>query len=251
MAFIQAHIFSSTLGRGASVNVIKPQKGQPKKILWLLHGASDDYSIWHRRTSIERYADDYGIAVVMPDVEISKYLNIAHGGRFYDYVAKELPGVMHSFFGFSLSREDNMICGLSMGGEGALKIGLANPEQYSVIGCLSAGMQNRPIPADTSAIDHDRDRYSYMIFDGMKMEGSVQDMEGSVRRIIAEKLPVPRVYHTIGSSDFLLEAAHRTRDLFRSFEGNPFDYSWTEDDGAHTWDYWDNHIQAFLAYAMR
>jgi len=90
-----------------------------------------------------------------------------------------------------------------------------------------------------------------MIFDGMKIEGSVQDMEGAACRIVAENLPAPRVYHTIGSDDFLLKAAHRTRDLFLSFEGNPFDYSYTEDAGAHTWDYWDNHIQSFLAYAMK
>ena len=164
MALVHTHFFSNSLGRGVSCEVILPQKStnligmdsaekEKTPVLWLLHGMSDDETIWQRRTSIERYAAPLGLAVVMPSVERSSYGNLAHGGRFYDYVAKELPAVMHGFFGFSLAREDNYVCGLSMGGAGAMKIGLANPEQYSVIGCLSAGIFNHPNPEETKKLD--------------------------------------------------------------------------------------------------
>lgn len=262
MALIHSHFFSNTLGRGVSCDVILPQKStkligmdsaekEKTPVLWLLHGASDDETIWQRRTSIERYVAPLGLAVVMPSVEVSNYSNLAHGGKFYDYVAKELPEVMHGFFGFSTDREDNYICGLSMGGAGALKIGLANPGQYSVIGCLSAGIFNRTLPADTSAIDPDKNRSAYIRFDGRKLEGSEEDSVGNAKRILEEGKPVPRIYHSCGSDDFLLDAAHFTRDLFTSFEGNPYDYVYEEDPGAHTWEYWDDHIQKFLAYAVK
>ena len=42
--------------------------------------------------------------------------------------------------------------------------------------------------------------------------------------------------------------AQSTRAFFQSFEGNPFDYICEEDEGAHTWEYWDEHIQHFLKY---
>ena len=42
--------------------------------------------------------------------------------------------------------------------------------------------------------------------------------------------------------------AHATRDFFEGFEGNPFDYTYEEDPGAHTWEFWDEHIQHFLKY---
>ncbi|MBR3997073.1 MAG: esterase family protein [Clostridia bacterium] len=220
-------------------------------MLWLLHGASDDETIWQRRTSIERYVSPLGLAVVMPSVELSGYSNLAHGGKFYDYVAKELPLVMNGFFGFSLDREDNFICGLSMGGAGALKIGLANPGFYSVIGCLSAGIFNRALPKDTSSIDPEKNKRGFMQYDGRKLEGSEEDLLGNIQKIVDSGKDIPRVYHSCGSDDFLLGSAHFTRDTFNSYEGNPFDYVYEEDPGAHTWEYWDDHIQRFLAYALK
>lgn len=259
MALIHTSLRSNALGRGVSVDVILPQKStrligmetaesDKIRVLWLLHGSSDDCTIWQRRTSIERYAAPYGLAVVMPDVELSGYANLAHGGRFYDYVAKELPEVLSKMFGFSTAREDNYIAGLSMGGAGCMKIGLANPEKYAAIGCLSAGAMNHPLPEDTSAIDPVRHRSDYIRFDGRNLAGSEEDIAASVQRILTEKLPVPRIYHSTGTEDFLLEASRKTRDFFQSIEGNPFDYTYKEDPGAHTWEYWDLHIQRFLEY---
>ncbi len=262
MALSHTHFFSNVLGRGVGCEVILPEKSSKLigmettendkiPVLWLLHGASDDETIWQRRTSIERYAAPLGLAVVMPAVEVSGYANQAHGGRFYDYVAHELPEVMRSFFGFSAAREDNFICGLSMGGAGALKIGLANPEQYAAIGCLSAGIFNRRLPEDTRHIDPAKDRRAYVNFDGRDLIGSEEDLIGNAKRIVAEGLPVPRIYHSCGSSDFLLDSAHFTRDFFRGFEGDPFGYVYEEDPGAHTWEYWDDHIQRFLEFIRK
>ena len=67
MALFQVKFFSETLGMCTSVNVILPQKihgigvegssGTKDRypVLYLLHGASDDHTIWLRRTNIERY----------------------------------------------------------------------------------------------------------------------------------------------------------------------------------------------------
>lgn len=259
MALLHSHFFSNALGRGVSCEVILPQKStsligmesaeqEKTPVLWLLHGMSDDETIWQRRTSIERYVSPLGLAVVMPSVERSSYGNLAHGGRFYDYVAKELPAVMHGFFGFSLAREDNYICGLSMGGAGAMKIGLANPEQYSVIGCLSAGIFNHPNPDETKHLDPVKQRGEYIRFDGRDLSGTEEDVMENAKKILSEGKPVPRIYHSTGSDDFLRGAAHATRDFFLGMDGNPFDYVYEEDPGAHTWEYWDEHIQRFLTY---
>ncbi|MGN1410368.1 MAG: hypothetical protein ACI4XJ_09345, partial [Eubacteriales bacterium] len=74
------------------------------------------------------------------------------------------------------------------------------------------------------------------------------DVCANAERIIAEKLPIPRIYHSTGCSDFLLEASHFTRDFFGGFDGNPFGYVFEEDPGEHTWEYWDEHIQRFLKF---
>jgi len=91
MAFLEVSFFSTVLGMCTNMNVILPQTtrgmigvdakdmAETYPTLYLLHGMSDDHSIWHRRTSIERYADEAGIAVVMPTTELGWYTDMQHG----------------------------------------------------------------------------------------------------------------------------------------------------------------------------
>ncbi|MDE7249388.1 MAG: esterase family protein, partial [Lachnospiraceae bacterium] len=78
MALLHVDFFSDVLGMSMNMDVILPQQTQGQigmegqsaqgrcKTVYLLHGMSDDHTIWQRRTSIERYASKLGIAVVMP-----------------------------------------------------------------------------------------------------------------------------------------------------------------------------------------
>ena len=257
MALIHIGFFSEALGMCVNCDVVLPQTASGQigmaaqardgrhPTLWLLHGASDDHTVWQRRTSIERYAAPLGLAVVMPAVQLSSYANMAHGGRFYDYVADELPKKMRTFFPLSDRREDNFIAGLSMGGAGCLKIGLANPEHYAAIGCLSAGASNfRKANLDNPAWV----RRNRMTYGDRALEGTEENVLGNARRIVSEGRPAPRIFHAVGGDDFLLENARQTRDFFQSLEGNPFDYTYVEAPGAHTWEFWDEHIQDFLRF---
>ena len=75
--------------------------------LYLLHGLSDDHTIWQRRTSIERYVAPLGIAVIMPNVHRSFYTDMAHGLKYWTFVSEELPQIAQSFFPLSDAREDS------------------------------------------------------------------------------------------------------------------------------------------------
>src|SRR4051812_20558026 len=114
MAFFEAHFFSDVLGLSVSAHVLIPQaaarqigmasgkvsEGRAKAYptLWLLHGLSDDHTIWMRRTAIERYAAERGIAVVMPAAARSFYQDMASGPRYWTYLSEELPELMRRFF---------------------------------------------------------------------------------------------------------------------------------------------------------
>ncbi len=246
MAFCTFELRSRMLDTHVGVTMILPEGKPPVngwRTLWLLHGMSDDDTIWTRRTSIERYVPD-DLAVVMPSAELSCYSDMTHGKAYYTYLTRELPMILRDLFALSSRREDNYVAGLSMGGEGAFKIGLANPEKYSAIGCLSAGVFNHPWATEWSA----ERPWLFLCHDGKTLDGSPEDGFGSARRILAEGKPVPRIYHAIGKSDFLLESAHETRDFFESLEGNPFGYVYEEDEGTHNWDFWDAHIVKFLEF---
>ena len=192
MALVHVGFFSEALGMCVNCDVILPQYSRSligmktaeagsRKVLYLLHGASDDQTIWQRRTSIERYAAPLGLAVVMPSAHLSGYSDMAHGGKFFTYIADELPRAMHNFFGFSEKREDNFIAGLSMGGAGCMKIGLARPEKFGAIGCLSAGASNfRKAALDNPGYA----KRQKMIFDGRELEGTEEDVFGNAKKLV-------------------------------------------------------------------
>ena len=80
---LRCDFFSETLGLSTAMTVLLPQSGDGQiglpavrrertPVLYLLHGISDDDTIWTRRTSIERYASQLGLAVVMPQAGRSR-----------------------------------------------------------------------------------------------------------------------------------------------------------------------------------
>src|SRR5258705_6398585 len=98
--------------------------------LYLLHGLSDDDTTWVRRTSLERYVAELGLAVVMPQVQRSFYTDEVFGRPYWAFVSEELPRVARSFFRLSADPAQTFVAGLSMGGYGAFKLALRHPERF-------------------------------------------------------------------------------------------------------------------------
>ncbi|HML45193.1 MAG TPA: alpha/beta hydrolase family protein [Clostridia bacterium] len=221
-------------------------------VLWLLHGASDDHTIWLRRTSIERYVAPLGLAVVMPSVHLSRYANMAHGPRYFDYVTRELPEALGGVFPLSRRREDNYVAGLSMGGYGAMKMGLAFPDQYAAIGCFSSGnlirqgtltMLNRQRTSGKASMLE----AVYGVTDPVSLMGDPQsDLFAMAEAAEASGHALPRIFHACGTEDFLLDNARLTAQWFAAHPA--FAYTYREGPGSHDWAFWDLWIQTFLAW---
>ena len=153
MARIRCDFFSDALELSTSMSVILPQRVQTRigtdepppsdeapPVLYLLHGLSDDDTIWSRRTSIERYAEALGLAVVMPAVHRSFYTDQAYGGNYRTFLTRELPDVVHRFFRVATARERTFVAGLSMGGYGALGWALSEPDRFAAAASLSGAL---------------------------------------------------------------------------------------------------------------
>ena len=103
MARITCHFFSTTLRVSTAITVLLPEPadGQigvtgsssdaPPPVLYLLHGLSDDETIWTRHTSDERYVSKLGLAVVMPRAGRSFYQDEAYGSAYWTFLTEELP----------------------------------------------------------------------------------------------------------------------------------------------------------------
>ncbi len=250
MAIIELKYSSEAVGMMADVNVILPDnvaEGETYKTLYLLHGLKGDHSSWLRLSCIERYATQWGIAVVMPAVGRSWYTDTAYGARYFTFVTEELPRVCRKFFrGMTDRREDNYVAGLSMGGYGAMKVALTYPQRYagcaSLSGALDITRQDFPIP---EAFLRELQAIFGMTPD--QMPGSKHDLFALADKIKASGEAFPEMYLWCGTEDFLLGMNRRFNAHLEQLDVK---YSYNESEGNHTWPWWDLHIQDALRYLL-
>jgi S-formylglutathione hydrolase FrmB len=255
MALVRCDFFSDVLGLSTSMTVILPQQtssqigmrgsasGAAPPTLYLLHGLSDDDTIWVRRTSIERYVAPLGLAVVMPQVHRSFYTDEAHGNRFWTFLSEELPALVGTFFRLSDRREDTFVAGLSMGGYGAFKWALRNPDRFAAAASLSGAvdMARREREAARQDDPHLIDR----IFGGQPVANTSDDLLWLLDRAHASSTRLPELYLCCGTEDFLYEEnvtflnSCRARGIPLTVDLGP---------GEHEWGYWDAKIQDVLRW---
>ena len=243
MALIHCDFVSKTLGRCTSMDVILPQESAgPHPCLWLLHGLSDDHTIWQRRTSIERYVEPLKLAVVMPQVERSFYTDMNQGGRYWTFVSDELPQIARSLFPLSARREDNFAAGNSMGGYGAFKLALRCPERFAAAASLS-GALDLPALIRAAASDPVRMEMFRLVFGSDLKVAAADDLIECARRFASLPEPKPLLYQVCGTGDFLYADNVQFRDRVRAL-GLTVRYE--EGPGSHEWGYWDQQIQRVL-----
>lgn len=257
MAFIDCHFFSDSIGLSTAMYVLLPQQtsgqvgmqgkggGERYPTLYLLHGLSDDHTIWLRRTSIERYVADKGIAVVMPAVHRSFYQDMASGPKYWTFVSEELPRVAQSFFPLSGRREDTFVAGLSMGGYGAFRLGLGCPDRFAAAASLSGALDAQARCDLSKAEGEFRAELASVFGPDLAVAGTEADLFMLADRVARSDGPKPKLYQYCGTEDFLYEDNLRFRDHARQLG---LDLSYGEDDGDHQWMYWDARIRAVLEW---
>ena len=253
MAHLRVDFFSDALSLSTSMTVLLPQRtttqigmtgattGGPPPVLYLLHGLSDDDTIWLRRTSIERYVAPLGLAVVMPQVHRSFYTDEHYGGGYWTFLTEELPQLVDSWFNVSQRREDTFVAGLSMGGYGALKWALRQPERFAAAASLSGAVDvtglrtERVRPEDPRMFDR--------VFGGAGAGGGPDDLLWLLDQ--AAPATLPALYVCCGTEDMLIDdnlafvdRAQRAGLTVTTDFGT----------GAHDWAYWDTTIQDVLAW---
>jgi S-formylglutathione hydrolase FrmB len=250
MALLRCDFFSDVLGLSTSMTVILPQSTSNQigmrgahgdsapPVLYLLHGLSDDDTIWTRRTSIERYVSSLGIAVVMPQVHTSFYTDEVYGLPFWTFLTQELPHLVATFFQVSDRREDTFVAGLSMGGYGAMKWALREPWRFAAAASLSGAVA---LSHPSEQADPDFARLMHKVFGDEPTDGTPDDVLHLMSTADASVLPA--LYVACGTEDFLYRSNIALLDAARHSG-----VELTTDLGAgdHEWEYWDAQIQNVL-----
>jgi S-formylglutathione hydrolase FrmB len=249
MALLRCDFFSDVLGLSTSMTVILPQATTAQigmagsvttgelRTLYLLHGLSDDDTSWVRRSSIERYVAERGLAVVMPQVHRSFYTDEAFGRPYWTFVAEELPAIAGRFFRLSARRADTFVAGLSMGGYGAFKLALRRPDRFAAAASLSGALDlarrqaDPPRPEDPQMMRRilgDRD---------------VAGTDDDLFHLLDTVSGAPPLFQCCGTEDVLYPENVRFGERCAALG---LEHTARFGPGAHDWAYWDARIQDVL-----
>ena len=152
---------SEVLGCEMVFSVYLPPQAAEKSVpvLYWLSGLTCTDENFTQKAGAQKYAAEYGVALVMPDTsprgegipdDAEKAYDFGLGAGFYvnatqepwnknyqmyNYIVHELPALINNNFAVDASRVG--IFGHSMGGHGALTIALNNPDKYQSVSAFS------------------------------------------------------------------------------------------------------------------
>ena len=231
-------------GRG-DICVFVPPGLDPAKscpVVILLHGVYGSAWIWAQKTGVHLQAlkmiangELPAMVIAMPSDGLwgdgSAYL--LHGGKDYEsWIAEDVPDVLQQFIPGVSTDSPLFISGLSMGGFGALRIGVKYHHKFTAV-------------AGHSSITN-LQQMSYFVEEDLQNFRQTEEKDEDVfQTIIHASNNLPAIYFDCGEDDLLI--AHN-RELHFNLKKSNIKHSYTEYPGGHEWPYWEKHISMSLLF---
>lgn len=185
---------STTLGCPMTFSLFLPDKEKfpNPPLFWWLSGLTCTDDNFTHKAGAQKAASKLGVAMIMPDtsprgedVADSKDYDLGQGAGFYinatqepwaknykmyDYITKELSTIAHEQF--ELTGKE-FISGHSMGGHGALVIGLRNPERFQSISAFAPIINPSQVPWGIKAFGEylGKDKKGWLEWDALDLLG--------------------------------------------------------------------------------
>ena len=230
-------------GRG-DICVFLPRDSHEEQnlpLIILLHGIYGSHWVWAMKgaahLTTQRLIDEAKIqkfVLAMPSDGLkgdgTNY--VPHqSADFESWIIEDVPNVLREVLPQISEESPQFIAGLSMGGYGALRLGSKYPGHFKGISAHSATTHFKHI-LEMSAEDlsdtvvDEEERYSFKIMERNKHQ-------------------LPPIRFDCGTEDGLLEANRR---LHQRMEAADIPHRYEEFSGAHTWPYWEEHLEDTLIF---
>lgn len=241
-------IYSKSMYKTIKTVVITPQRyyAQAAKdypVVYLLHGHSGNYRSWVKDVpSIQKSADDLGLIIVCPDGGFNSwYINspVDSSVKYDTYITQELIPYIDSNYSTIKDKKGRAISGYSMGGHGALYLGIRHPDLFAHVGSICGGVDLRPFPnnwqlknilGDIQTSPANWDAYSVINMVDVLGKGQLNLMIDC------------------GVDDFFLAVNRKLHDKLVSLK---IPHEYIEREGGHTRNYWANSIDYHFFYFKR
>ena len=249
MAIAEITLFSNALGMSTVATVCMPdhpEAGKTYPVLWLLPGGGGDGSEWARYTCLENYAELYGFYAISPCTQLSLTTDMAYGNlKFYTFVTQEFPQMAAWMFPLDLSRQ--YVAGFSMGGYGAFKWAVTEPERFRAVGTFGGVHDMVDVVTRNHLHDGVLDRDFFLAFDTLdKLKESPNDAMWVAKNQVSAGKTLPRMFFTVGDKDFTGPFNERAK---AKLEELGCKITWDSAPGTHSYLYCDSRLPAFLDWA--
>jgi L-ascorbate metabolism protein UlaG (beta-lactamase superfamily)/S-formylglutathione hydrolase FrmB len=267
---------SEAVNRDMRFNIVLPKdyitSGKHYPVLYMLHGLTANYLEW-TKLGVPQYANRHDLIVVMADGGNSWYVNWvrSHDGQknnWDDYITKDLVGYVDSYYRTIAKSQGRAISGLSMGGYGALAVGLRHPELFCSIASHSGALSipegwyealkkgEKPFVVWPEALE-ENSRYLSINVPGFSTpkertpKGEIflttQDVEAADPFKLVLKVPpdkMPHIYLDCGTEDDLLKGS---QDFMKLLMEKKIPFTYAESAGGHEESYWWREVGLSMA----
>jgi putative tributyrin esterase len=224
-------MFSRALGFPVTYTILLPEPDVvgpgPYHALVQLHGKFDAHTAWLYKSRLLDYVHRLPLLVVLPDGGNYFWTDLTPFTRYETFVVQDLIG--HVTTMFPVRRDSRWaIGGLSMGGFGALRLGLKYPDQFCSIYAHSS-----VIPAQDELVQWP---------EAQNAKGRA-DMDCYRLSALIDRAALPRLGFDCGVDDDLIE---HNRRFHAHLEKLKLPHHYAEHPGKHDWAYWDEHVETAL-----
>ncbi|WP_082680446.1 alpha/beta hydrolase [Caviibacter abscessus] len=213
------------------VTVILPDDYSSKikyLVIYTLHGWSGNNKNFPEKTEIREFADTYKVIFVSHDGNYDSWYvdsDINSKSKYESFISKELVDYIDKAYSTDAKKEQRAITGLSMGGFGALYIGIRNQNIFGNIGSMSGGVEIESYKNNwgiINVINKDWDKYN------------IKDI---AHQLIFTKT---NIIIDCGVDDFFISV---NRDLHKKLLALNIKHDYIERPGNHNWEYWKNSMK--------
>ncbi len=269
--------YSESVQREMAINFVLP-RGYDKSemrypVLYLCHGLTSNYNEF-KYVGVPEYLNLFDMIVVMVDVGNSWYVNWAQSenkkkNNFADHVCVDIINYVDDHYRTVAERNGRAINGISMGGFGAMSLGLSHPDLFCSVGSLSGALewaaQSRELlengekpfviweemAEDTIQRYRDIDLQGYSTIKERTPAGqpflTVKDADAVDPFKLVVKIPkdqLPHIYLDCGVSDFLINSSKKFALLLMD---NDIAFHYGQSEGTHEENYWGRELSASMA----
>lgn len=237
-------VHSASMDKYIPVVVVSPEKslgpdGVGCPSVYLLHGHSADYKYWTSiRPDLGEVSDSLGFVFVCPDGENSWYFDspVKKDSQYETFMTKELVPYVDSHYRTIPDKGYRAISGLSMGGHGALFLGMRHSDIWGSAGSMSGCPDIRKFP-DSWNIKDDLGNFeaNSELWNSLAVVNQIQNIKNGDLAIIID----------CGESDFFLEV---NKDMHARLLGAGIDHDFITRPGSHWFTYWQNSLDYHLLF---